>query len=129
MTDLTLVQPLILRAVRGATTVSSDSPAEIEMAVKAMMAELLRANEIAEKQVLTVFYSLTPDITSASPAKIIREALGWTNTAFMSSVEPDIKGFPVYCIRVLIQFYSDKSQDELTFVYHHKAKLLRDDLS
>ncbi len=129
MTDMTSPKPQFLRAVRGATTVSSDSPAEIQTAVKAMMAELLEVNDIIEKQVVTVFFSLTPDITSASPAKIARESLEWTNSAFMSSVEPDIKGFPALCIRVLIQFYTHKSQDALTFVYHNDAKALRDDLS
>lgn len=118
-----------LCAVRGATTADNDSPAAIEAALKALLAELTGRNEIREPDVVNVLMTVTGDIHSASPPRIARQLLDWQNTPILCGVEPDIQGFPPLCIRFLIQFYSQKSKDELRPVYLKGAAALRPDLA
>ncbi len=88
-------------AVRGATTVAQDSPQEIREAVKELLDELARQNNLKESDILFILFSNTADIRSLYPAKAAREA-GYALPALYSSAEPEIEGALPLCIRVLL---------------------------
>jgi chorismate mutase len=90
---------MLVRGVRGATTVAENDADMIVAAVAELMREMIAANEIEEAHVASVFFTSTPDLTAAYPAKGARIA-GWKQTALMGMQEinnPD--GMP-RCIRV-----------------------------
>lgn len=117
----------MVRGVRGATTVKSDTAAEIVAATRELLEEMIRLNEIVEDDVASVFFTTTPDLTAAFPAQAAR-AFGWTRVALIGSQEmavPD--GLPL-CIRILIHWNTEKTLDDIKHVYMHGAERLRPDL-
>lgn len=118
----------MLRGARGATTLTKDSIKAQEAALVPLLQQLLEQNEIATEDLATVFFTLTPDITSISPAKTARLHLEWGLVPMMCTQEPLIEGLPNLCIRVLLQFYTHKSQSEIQHVYLNGASVLRPDL-
>ena len=65
-------QPRIV-AVRGATTVDSDSAVDIFPRVQEMLTAMLSRNEIQHDDVISAFFTATPDLTSVFPAAAARE--------------------------------------------------------
>ena len=117
-----------LCGIRGATTVAEDTPTAIEESLSELFSALADLNGIAEDDVVSVFLTVTHDIHSISPAKILRQQLGWNHTPIMCSLEPDITGLPGRCIRVLIQFNTQRPRAALKPVYQRGATSLRPDL-
>lgn len=117
----------LLRSVRGATSVEVDTPEAHQAAVSALLLALVEANNIAPNDICTVFFTLTDDLHAISPAKVARQTLQWQHVALFTSVEPTIKGLPTQIIRVLIQFYTQKTPQQLTHIYQNNAQLLRPD--
>ena len=113
-----------MTAVRGATTIEKDTPEKVRGAVKELLGEICRRNDLTEKDIAFILLSSTLDIHSFYPAKAAREA-GFSSVALFSCAEPDITGALPLCIRVLV--VSDKTFDPV-FVYLHAAKTLRKDL-
>ena len=117
----------LLRSVRGATSVEVDTPEAHQAAVSALLLALVETNNIAPNDICTVFFTLTDDLHAISPAKVARQTLPWQHVALFTSVEPTIEGLPTQIIRVLIQFYTQKTPQQLTHIYQNNAQLLRPD--
>ncbi|MDX2083789.1 MAG: chorismate mutase [Candidatus Melainabacteria bacterium] len=118
-----------LMAVRGATTAAANSEEAMRSSVAELMQTLVRDNDIRASQVVSVFFTVTQDLNAIPPPRVAREALGWDRVPFMCFLEPDFAGMPTHCIRVLVQFYTSKSQEALRPVYQYGASCLRPDWS
>jgi chorismate mutase len=91
------------------------------------MRALIETNGIEEDDVASVFFTTTPDLNAAFPAKAARD-LGWHRTALMGAQEMDAPdGIPM-CIRVLIHWNTDRKLDDIKHVYMRGALALRPDL-
>lgn len=119
---------MMVRGVRGATTVNSDNSNEIVYATKELLLAMIEVNDIDENDVASVMFTTTPDLTSAYPAKGARLA-GWTRTALMGFQEMAVLEGLEMCIRVLIHWNTPKTLDEIQHVYLRGAVGLRPDLS
>lgn len=119
---------MMIRGVRGAITVDEDSAEAIWAATGELLQALIEENGIEEDHVASVFFSTTPDLTAAFPAKAARD-LGWTQTALMGMQEMDVPGGLQRCIRVLIHWNTTKRIDELNHIFLRGAVVLRPDLS
>ena len=75
----------MVRAVRGAIRVSEDSRLLIHGASKRLIREMLRANAIAERDLVSIIFSLTEDLSAGNPATGLRQA-GFSST-------------PLFCVR------------------------------
>jgi len=115
-----------VRGVRGAITVQSNSEEEIVGATRQLLEAIIEANGIDEDDVASVFFTTTPDLTAAYPAKAARLA-GWTQTALMGAVESDVPGGLPMCIRILVHWNTAKGLRELVHVYMNGAEKLRPD--
>jgi chorismate mutase len=115
-----------VRGIRGAITVSEDTPQAISEGVKTLLGEIQRRNEFSLDEVAGVFFTTTPDLTSAFPATFARE-IGW-EVPFLGGVEMAVPGAPPRCIRVLILVNTTRRPEEMHHVYLNDARLLRPDL-
>ncbi len=114
-----------MKAIRGATTVSNDSPEEIRAVVKELLEKILLINKLNENDILCILFSNTADIRTLYPAKAAREA-GFVHPALYSSLEPEIEGSLPFCIRVLLFV---ETNGDIKHIYLNGAKVLRKDLS
>jgi chorismate mutase len=119
---------MLVRGVRGATTVAENDAEMIVAAAAELMQAIIAANEIEEAHVASVFFTSTPDLTAAYPAKGARIA-GWQQTALMGMQEIDNPNGLPRCIRVLIHWNTEKTPDELVHVYLHGTESLRPDFA
>lgn len=116
-----------LVSVRGAITVENNSKDEIIEATKNMLDEIIEKNEIEVCDLVTLIFTMTRDLDKVYPAVAGRE-LGIVNASLMCVDELYIEGSLEKCIRVMVQFYSNKSQKDVKHIYLKGAKFLRPDL-
>ncbi len=118
----------MIRGIRGATTVESNSNDDILAATQELLQIMIDRNGIVEEDVASVLFSATPELDDTFPAKAAR-MMGWTRAALMGFQEADVKhGLPM-CIRVLIHWNTDKSINDIQHVFLRGAVQLRPDLA
>jgi chorismate mutase len=116
-----------VRAIRGATTVDADIPDQIEARTKELVLEMAARNGFSEADVISAFFTATPDIRSLNPATGARR-LGWTEVPLIGIAELDIENMLPLCVRVMFHVETDLSRFELQHVFLHGATVLRPDL-
>jgi chorismate mutase len=114
------------RAVRGAIQVSENSPRLIETSGTRLVTEILKSNGIAENQIVSIMFSLTDDLTAASPAAGLRKS-GFASTPLFCTQEAKIDGGMPRVIRVLVTWDSLERRTAVP-VYLDGAEVLRPDL-
>ena len=120
----------MLRGVRGATTVEQDSPEEIYQATRELLLDMLGKNGIEREDIASVFFSTTPDLRSAFPARAARDPdVGFEGVPLMGMQESPIEQGLPRCIRILIHWNSEKQQRDIVHSYLRAAQKLRPDLS
>lgn len=105
----------------------ADDAEAIWQATRELLAAMIEANGIAEEEVASVFFTTTPDLTTAYPARAARD-LGWNQTALMGMQESAVAGGLERCIRILVHWNTDKKIDELEHIFLRGAVVLRPDL-
>lgn len=93
-----------------------------------LVGELLARNDVAAEDVVSIFFTATPDLVSAFPAEGARE-LGLTGAPLLCSQEIAVLGAMARVIRVLMHFETERTQADVVHVYLDGAELLRDDLT
>ncbi len=117
-----------LRAVRGAITIHKDEPAAIVCATEEMLLSLMEKNQIQPQNIVSIFFTTTPDIISEFPAVAARK-IGLVDTPLMCAQEIPKPGALPLCIRALLYFYTDLQKSEVKPVYLREAVKLRLDLT
>jgi chorismate mutase len=119
---------MMIRGVRGATTVSANSEAEIIAATEEMLAKVIESNNIQPESVASVLISTTDDIDAAFPARALRKFTGWTYVPVMCMREIPVPGSLKKCVRVMMHVNTTVSQQDIHHVYLKGAVVLRPDL-
>jgi chorismate mutase len=114
------------RGIRGATTVDANETDAILSATRELLEAIVFANGLRPEDIVSAFFTTTPDLNAAFPAQAARE-LGWQDTALMCSHEMNVPDALPKCVRVLIHWNTDKRQDEIVHVYLKNAATLRPD--
>jgi chorismate mutase len=117
-----------LRAIRGAITVERDEPALIHAATRELLSEIVARNGIDLDHIISVIFTVTPDLTSAFPAMAAR-AMGWIDVPLLCTMEIPVPGAMGRCIRVLVHVESDRKRSAIQHVYIGEAQSLRPDIS
>jgi chorismate mutase len=115
------------RAERGAIQVGENSRGAIENSAVKLVNEVLRANSIAEQQIVSIIFSVTEDLRAANPATSIRTT-GFAGTPLFCAQEPRVDGGMERVIRVLVTFETTDPRESVP-VYLDGAEALRADLS
>ncbi len=115
-----------IRGVRGATRVDRDESDLIRTVTRELLSELLDRNCATSAQVVSAFFTVTPDLKSEFPARAARD-LGWSDTAMLCSVEIPVPGAMVRVVRVLLHL-EVPCDATVRHVYLNGAEELRPDL-
>ncbi len=119
--------PVALRALRGAITCSENTREEIVSRTQTLVTEMLRRNEVAHDDLVSIIFTATPDLTAEFPATAAR-ALGLGDVPLLCARELAVDGGMPLCVRVLVHLDTDRDRSELHHVYLEGARALRDDL-
>jgi chorismate mutase len=114
-----------IRALRGAVC-SRNTPEEISGAAAELYDELLRANGLGEDDLVSLFFSVTPDINALNPASALRKGGRAPHLAMMVFQEAQTEGGLPGTIRVLAHCYLDRKK-QARHVYIRGAEVLRPD--
>jgi len=117
---------LRLKAIRGATTVESDTSEAIAARTEELLREILERNELQIDDLVSVVFTATPDIVADFPAVAARR-LGMSHVPLLCSQEMAVRGALERCIRVLLHCYAP-ADAQMHHVYLHEARQLRLDL-
>jgi len=120
------MEVMACRGIRGATTVDEDTAEAVLDATRELLVKIAQANGVEPDDVASIFFTTTPDLTSAYPATAARE-LGWHHVATLCGHEIGVPGGLPRCIRVLIHWNTDKPAREIEHVYLREAISLRPD--
>ena len=118
---------LCCRGIRGATTVKENTAEAIWAATRELLEQIVAANGVRSEEIAAVLFSVTPDLDAAYPAVAARQ-MGWNRTPLMCLQEMAVPGSLPRCIRVLVQWNTERSPDEIHHVYLRRARQLRPDL-
>jgi chorismate mutase len=118
---------MLVRGVRGATTVPANTREDILRAADELLDAIVRANEIEHEHVASIIFTTTPDLNAEFPAVAAREA-GWTDVALECLHEMNVPGSLARCLRILMHVNTERSAAEIKHIYLHGARALRRDL-
>ncbi len=114
-------------AIRGATTAAANTEQAILAAARELLTEIARANQLAPEELVSVLFTVTPDLDAAFPARAARE-LGWTQVALLDAQAPRVPGDLARCLRVLIHINREGAGSQVHHIYLGAARTLRPDL-
>lgn len=118
----------MIRGVRGATTVDSNTEAVIIEATEELLKQMIEGNDITPEQVASVFISTTEDVNATFPAKALRKFSGWTYVPVMCMRELQVPNSLEMCVRVMMHVNTSVLQEDIVHIYLDGAKVLRPDL-
>jgi len=117
-----------LRAVRGATRLSADDPAEMADAVVELVTAMLERNGIDRSELVSMIFTATPDLVCMFPAAAARE-VGLGDVPLLCAQEIDVAGALTRVVRVLAHADIDRPRADVVHVYLRGAEVLRQDLA
>jgi len=118
---------MMVRGIRGATVVPSDTPSDIATCTKELLVSILNRNGLSTDDIISVLFTCTPDLVSAFPASSARD-VGFSGVPLICAQEIPVPNSMPRVIRILIHAYTDRSKNEIDHVYLGEAQSLRKDL-
>ena len=119
---------MFCRGVRGAITVEENSRQSILQNTRQLLALMIRRNDIAADEVASAIFSVTPDLTAEFPALAARQ-LGWVDVPLLCTNEISVPDSLPRCVRILVNWNTERPQKEIVHIYLREAVALRPDLS
>ena len=119
---------MVLRGIRGATTVTEDRAELILEATRELLEAMLEANGISDfDDIASIFFTCTQDLRTTFPAEAAR-ALGMSMVPLLCNQEIPVPGRLPRAIRVMMQVNTRRRQSEVQHIYLRDARSLRPDL-
>ncbi|MBM3634168.1 MAG: chorismate mutase [Actinobacteria bacterium] len=115
-----------MRAIRGAITVTEDTPDEVVSATRLMLEDIIARNDLLPDDMVSLIFTATGDVTSQFPAVAARE-MGLLGVPLLCATEIPVPGSLPMCVRVMLHAYMPVDA-EVSHSYLREAVRLRDDL-
>ncbi len=115
---------LMCRGIRGATTAAENTDTAIYDSTRELLSQMIETNQMVQGNVAAAYFTVTPDLNAAYPAAAARQ-LGWTSTALMCSTEIPVPGSMERCIRIMVLYNTEMSQQEIVNIYLNGTDTLR----
>ncbi|PNE41650.1 MULTISPECIES: chorismate mutase [Streptomyces] len=119
---------MAVRAVRGAVQLERDDAEHMREQVGALLTAVLERNGLAPDDLISMWFTATPDLHSDFPAAAAR-ALGITDVPLLCAQELDVAGAMARVVRVLAHVETGRSKPEIAHVYLGAAAALRKDIA
>ncbi|MEV3854566.1 chorismate mutase [Streptomyces sp. NPDC050095] len=119
---------MAVRAVRGAVQLDRDDAGHMDEQVSELLTEVLGRNGLAGDDLISIWFTATPDLHSAFPAAAAR-GLGIVDVPLICAQELDIAGAMPRVVRVLAHVETDLPKSEIAHVYLGAAAALRKDIA
>jgi chorismate mutase len=97
-----------MRAVRGAVQVAADTREAVGEATRELLGHLLAGNGLTPEDVVSAFFTATPDLTSELPVLAASEC-GWRQVPMLCAAEMSVSGALPRIVRVL--FHAEMPED------------------
>jgi len=116
-------------AIRGATTVLSNSKEDILKETAKLINSILKNNKIDKEDIISMIFTMTKDLDIIYPSVAVREVLNITDVPLLNFEEKYIVGSLQRCIRVMININTSKEKKDIKHIYLNDATHLRKDLT
>jgi chorismate mutase len=117
-----------VRAVRGATQIDADDRDQILEATTELVSEVMARNELSTDDVISVIFTVTPDLTTEFPALAARK-LGFHEVPLLCATEIGVPGALPRVIRLMAHIATDRPRSGVQHVYLRGATALRLDIA
>ncbi|RFS85207.1 chorismate mutase [Actinomadura spongiicola] len=119
---------MAVRAVRGATQIDADDRDQILEATTELVAEVMARNGLSTEDVISVIFTVTPDLTAEFPALAARK-LGFHEVPLLCATEIGVPGSLPRVIRLMAHIDTDRPRSDVQHVYLRGATALRMDIA
>ncbi|TYB44779.1 chorismate mutase [Actinomadura chibensis] len=119
---------MAVRAVRGATQVEADDRDQILEATTELVAAVMARNELHTDDVISVIFTVTPDLTAEFPALAARK-LGFHEVPLLCATEIGVPGALPRVIRLMAHIETERPRSDVQHVYLRGATALRLDIA
>jgi chorismate mutase len=119
---------LTVRAIRGAIQVDEDDRDAILDGTTEMVSAVMARNDLTTDDVISVLFTVTPDLTAEFPALAARK-LGFHAVPLMCATEIPVQGAMPRVVRLMAHVETDRKRSEIQHVYLRGAAALRLDIA
>jgi len=113
--------------IRGAIVARENTQEAIGDATARLVHRLLSENGLASHNIISMFFTMTPDLNTAFPAAAARETCG-LQVPLLCASEIAVPGGLERVIRVLVHAYYPPGEGDVVHIYMDGAEVLRPDL-
>jgi chorismate mutase len=117
-----------VRAIRGAIQVDEDSRDAILEGTAELVSAVLNRNDLTTDDVISVLFTVTPDLTTEFPALAARK-LGFHAVPLMCATEIPVRGAMPRVVRLMAHVETGRPRPEIQHVYLRGAVGLRMDIA
>lgn len=118
---------MTVAAIRGATTLDSDTRDEVVARTQELVRAVMDDNAITADDVISMLFTASQDVTTEFPAAAVR-AMGFDDVPLLCALELAVEGSMPRCIRLLVHVEGERERRSYKHVYLHGATALRPDL-
>lgn len=118
---------MAVRAIRGAIQVAADVPEEIYRGVHELVGAVLERNGLTPADVISIFFTATPDLVSCFPAAGARD-VGFADVPLLCATEIPVPGALPRTVRLLAHVETEVPRSKIRHAFLGAAAALRDDL-
>lgn len=119
---------MTVRAIRGAVQVEADEREAILEGTTELMNEVVIRNDLTTDDVISVLFTVTPDLTAEFPALAARK-LGFHDVPLICAAEIPVPGAMPRVVRLLAHVETDRPRSAIQHVYLRGATALRLDIA
>lgn len=119
---------MAVRAVRGAVQLERDEAGHMDEQVSALLAAVLERNSLVADDLISIWFTATPDLHSDFPAAAAR-GIGIVDVPLICAQELDIEGAMPRVVRILAHIETCLPKSEIAHVYLGATATLRKDIA
>ena len=115
---------IVCRAIRGATTVASNTSEDILEATEELLRTVMTLNELKADDMVSMLFTTTTDLNATFPAVAAR-GMGLEQIPLMCAHEMNVPGSLDLVVRVMLHINTARRAADLHHVYLRRARELR----
>ena len=119
---------VIVRAIRGATQVGANDRESILECTAELVTEVMARNELCTDDVISVIFTVTPDLNAEFPALAARK-IGFHDVPLLCGCEIDVPHALPRVVRLMMHVNTERPRSAIQHVYLRGATVLRLDIA